>query len=92
VCIGTGSDCDHIDNTRDENGNYNDSITNLRWSCRPCHNRHTSQQGNEQQRINRERINRPPEQHPGLSNFEPPDYPKYDNHNTTSGKDNQDGK
>ena len=54
--------CDHIQAKTDDH-----SETALQGVCGPCHDRKSSQEGNDAQRANpRPGRTRPPEQHPGL--------------------------
>lgn len=77
-CQDRATDVDHV-----KRGDNHD-LANLQGLCRHHHALKSSAEGNEQQRINRQRINRPAEQHPGLIGFEPPQYPKYDNRNSNT--------
>ena len=82
-CTARATDVDHV-----QRGDNHD-VSNLQGLCHPHHAEKTQQEAREGARRRAERIKRPPEQHPGLIGFEPPQYPKYDNRNTTSGKDDQ---
>jgi hypothetical protein len=81
-CQDRATDVDHV-----KRGDNHD-LANLQGLCRHHHALKSSAEGNEQQRINRQRINRPPEQHPGLIGFEPPQYPQYPNRNTNNTEGN----
>lgn len=59
VCTRISTQVDHINKPDDHSDN------NLRGVCRPCHNKHTSQQSNATKAKRRALSKRPPQRHPG---------------------------